>query len=84
MAKSSTHRPKPVKSDVKDVTPSRRAAAFPHDREQTSPTRKDRRPQGAAARSDHVPRAVPRGTNELRGGRDRSERRNSRGARRSP
>src|SRR4051794_20240757 len=66
---------KRVKSDLKDITPGKRGAAFPHDREQSAPTRKDRWPKPFGSRSDHVPHAVPRGTNEPRGGRDRVERR---------
>jgi hypothetical protein len=67
--------PKHVKSDLKDVTPGAAGAAFPHDREQTPPSRKDRHADEAGSRSDHVPHAIPRGENEQRGGRDRSERR---------
>jgi hypothetical protein len=73
-AGSSGH-PKLVRSDLKEVSSPRPVAIFPHDLEQTSPTRKDRHPLPMGARSDHVPHAVPRGDNERRGGRDRSERR---------
>jgi hypothetical protein len=67
-------KPKRVASDLKDVAPGRWGAAFPHDREQTSPVRRDRRPKAAGDRSNDVPRATPRGDNEQRGGRDRTER----------
>jgi hypothetical protein len=70
--------PKEVRSDLKDISPSRRGAAFPHDREQTSQTRKNRRRLAAGARSTHVPRAVPQGDSERRGGRDRAERKRRR------
>jgi hypothetical protein len=63
-----------VRSDLKDITPSRAGAAFPHDLEQTPISRKDRHPKPASSRSNHVPHAIPLGTNELRGGRDRAER----------
>jgi hypothetical protein len=63
-----------VKSDLRDITPSRLGAAFPHDREQTPTSRKDRRPKLPSSRSNHIPHSIPRGTNELRGGRDRAER----------
>ncbi len=72
--------PKEVKSDLKDLTPSRRGAAFPHDLEQTPPTRKNRRRSPPGSRSDHVPHVVPRAGQELRGGHDRAERRRRRAA----
>ena len=71
--------PKEVHSDLKEVTPERVEAVFPHDLDQTPPSRKDRHPLPEGARSDHVPHAVPRGENELRGGTDRAERRRHRG-----
>jgi hypothetical protein len=74
-------RPKLVKSDLKETVPARRGAAFPHDREQTPPTRKDRWPKQPGSRSTHVPRAISRGANEQSGGRDRAERQ---GRRRAP
>ena len=78
--------PKPVRSDLRDVTPSKRGAAFPHDLEHTPSTRADRRRgarEPAGARSNHVPHAVPLGENERRGGCDRIERRR-RSRRRTP
>jgi hypothetical protein len=74
MVRKRKSHPKLVRSDLKDLTPSRRGAAFPHDREQTSPTRKNRRRLRQGARSTHVPRAVPRAENERQGGRNRAER----------
>jgi hypothetical protein len=70
-----TTRPKMVRSDLKDITPGKTGAAFPHDLEQTPPRRKDRWPKPIGSRSNHTPRAIARGTNERRGGRDRVERR---------
>ncbi len=67
--------PKSVRSDVKDVQPTRAGVAFPSDLEALAPARKDRRPAARGSRSDHVPRAVPEATRERRGGRDRPERR---------
>jgi hypothetical protein len=67
--------PKQVRSDLKDVTPSRAGAAFPHDLEQTPPTRHDRWAKPPGSRSDHVPHAIGPGAREPRGGRDREERR---------
>jgi hypothetical protein len=75
-------RPKLVRSDLKDIKPSRSGAAFPHDQEQTPASRKDRWPKPPGSRSNHVPHAIELGTNELRGGRDRVERRGRRRARR--
>jgi hypothetical protein len=66
---------KEVRSDLKDLTPGKQGAAFPHDVAQTAKSRKDRHPVGPGDRSDHVPHAIPRGDNEQRGGRDRVERR---------
>jgi hypothetical protein len=74
-AKPRSSGPKQVRSDLKDVTPGKVGAAFPHDLEQTPPSRKDRHRAEASSRSDHVPHAVPRGDREPRGGRDRTERR---------
>jgi bifunctional non-homologous end joining protein LigD len=65
---------KQVKSDLKDVKPSKRGAAFPHDNEQVSPRRHGRRRELPGSASDHVPRLVPRGQREARGGHDRGER----------
>jgi hypothetical protein len=68
-------RTKQVKSDLKDARRTRSVEPeFPHDRDQTPPSRKDRRPLQTSSRSDHVPHAVRRGDNEKRGGRDRKER----------
>jgi hypothetical protein len=67
-------RSKLVRSDLKDVTPSRRGAAFPHDNEQTSPTRKNRHRLSPGARSTHTPRTIPQGDPELHGGSERAER----------
>lgn len=71
---SEKQHPKEVRSDLKDVVLPKPELEFPHDLEQTQPTRKDRWPVPQGARSDHVPHAVPLGENERRGGRDRAER----------
>ncbi len=74
MAAKATARPKRVKSDLKDVTPGRAGAAFPHDQTTTPLTRKTRWPKKPGARSTRIPRAIPRADPEQRGGRDRAER----------
>jgi hypothetical protein len=78
MVRKQKSHPKQVRSDLKDLTPTRRGAAFPHDREQTSPTRQNRHRLMAGARSTHVPQSVPQGDNERRGSRQRSERKRRR------
>jgi hypothetical protein len=65
---------KQVKSDLKDLQPGKRGAEFPSDREKVKGERPDRRAKGASARAQRVPRVVPKGDNEQRGGRDRAER----------
>jgi hypothetical protein len=65
-----------VKSDLKDLTPGRAGAAFPHDRDETPPKRHTRRRRARpSATSDRVPHVVPRGARERRGGSDRLEER---------
>jgi hypothetical protein len=63
-----------VRSDLKDVTPGKRGAAFPHDLEQTPKSRKTRRRKAAGARSGNAPSTIARPDPERRGGRDRAER----------
>jgi hypothetical protein len=58
---------KQVRSDLKDV----HEAEAERERE----AEKKRWPVDPADRSDHVTRAIPRGDNEQRGGRERGERR---------
>jgi hypothetical protein len=65
---------KEVKSDLKDVQPSKRGAEFPSDREKIKGERKGRRADAPGARAQRVPRATTQGSNERRGGRDRTER----------
>ena len=66
--------PKQVRSDLKDLTPGRAGAQFPHDLEQTPPSRHDRQREEPGGRHDHVPHALDRPEPEQRGGHDRSER----------
>jgi hypothetical protein len=66
--------PKEVKSDVRDVHPGKRGAEFPSDLEKVKGERPGRHPTGAADRAQRVPRLIPQGDNERRGGRDRAER----------
>jgi hypothetical protein len=72
---------KVVKSDLKDVQPGKRGAAFPSDREKVKGERPNRRATSASARKQRVSRAVPEGDNEQRGGRDRAERKHRSAAR---
>lgn len=65
---------KQVNSDLRDVHPGKRGAEFPSDREKIKGERPGRRPDPPGARAQRVPRATTQGTNERRGGRDRSER----------
>lgn len=67
-------KPKVVHSDLKDVSPGKRGAAFPHDLEQTPKSRKTRHRKAAGSRSGNAPSAIPRADAERRGGRDRTER----------
>jgi hypothetical protein len=67
-------KPKVVHSDLKDVTPGKRGAAFPHDLERTPKSRKTRRRKAAGDRSGNAPTSILRPAPERRGGRDRSER----------
>jgi len=68
------HKAKLVRSDLKDVKPGKFGAAFPHDLEQTPKSRKTRHRKERGDRSGNAPTAIPRPDPELRGGRDRSER----------
>jgi len=63
-----------VRSDLKDLKPSKRGAAFPHDLEQTPKSRKTRHRKEASDRSGNAPTSIPRPDPERRGGRDRWER----------
>ncbi|HEX8794189.1 MAG TPA: hypothetical protein VF765_24770 [Polyangiaceae bacterium] len=72
--KSKHGHPKQVRSDLKDVTPGRAGAMFPHDVEQTPPSRHDRQPEEPGSRQDHVPHPIDEPEPERRGGRDRVER----------
>lgn len=67
-------RPKEVKSDLKDLTPGKAGAAFPHDLEQTPKSRKNRKRKPQGARSGNAPTSVGRPARQLTGGRDRTER----------
>lgn len=67
-------RPKVVKSDLKDLSPGKRGAMFPHDLEQTPKSRKNRKRKPQGSRSGNAPTAIGRPAAQRTGGRERAER----------
>ena len=63
-----------VRSDLKDLTPGKRGALFPHDLEQTPKSRKNRKRKATGSRSGNAPSTIGRPDREPHGGRERRER----------
>jgi len=66
--------PKLVRSDLKDLTPGKRGAMFPHDLEQTPKSRKTRHRKPRGARSGNAPSPLAWPDPQLHGGHERRER----------